>query len=205
MITSRNTSANYWSVQVGVAYSAPFLAGTSSARSFSPVIGIGYNVWLNPQWSVQTGLRYSCIGNVAGIGTATANESAPGFVEYTGSRLQRLHYLSLPVQAWRRVGNRHAIGAGYTLSFLAATQRRTYFYTETNGTISNEQHSSAFSRDGLSSFDGLLTLGYSFALRGRMQVEASAYTGVTDMLYNSTYGNRFERNRGVLLLVHYSF
>lgn len=196
---------NYWLIQCGASYTAPFSASGSAQPSFSPVAGIGYNVWLNPAWSLRAGLRYSMITNVSDVRSTTAEEIAAGVISYSESHLQQLHYASLPLQVYRRVGNRHAFTAGYTLNFLMAARQQTLSYTDSNGSISNESSSRSFSHSGFSSFDGLFTAGYSFTLNKRMQAEASVYSGLTDIMHNDRYGNRFERNRGVMLMLSYSF
>jgi hypothetical protein len=196
---------NHWSLQAGAAYTAPLFADHNGSASFSPVLGAGYTMWLNPAWSLQAGVRYSAITNVSNAHAVTVKEFSPGVFHYNESQLRQMHYVSLPFQLYRRVGTRHAFTAGYTLNFLVAAQQRTSSYTETNGVIGNASSGKSLAPSSLSRFDGLFSAGYAFTLNRRVQLEASAYSGVTDLLHNSSYGNRFERNRGVLFLVQYSF
>lgn len=194
---------NHWLVQCGVSYMAP-LSGASRS-SFGPVIGLGYNAWLNPAWSIQTGLRYAVSTDISGVQSVNAEALATDVYSYRASQLQQLHTITLPIEVYRRIGNRHSITAGYTLSFLAAGKNNIHSYTETNGVRSNERSERTFGAAGLNRFDGLFTAGYAFRINGRFQLQAYAYTGMTDVLYNSSYGNGFERNSGAMLLLNYSF
>lgn len=193
-----------WVLQGGMTYTAS-LSGNAGNSSFNPVLGIGYNIWLNPAWSLQAGVRYSSIGNVSDIAYTAFTASSPETAEYSNTQLHRLHTLSLPLQVWRRTGYRHAFHAGYTLNFIVGVQQEKYSYTETNGIISNRQTLNSFARSGFSRFDGLFTAGYSYTISSHLQAEVSVYSGVTDIMHNSVYGNRFERNRGAQLLLSYSF
>ncbi|HTF04292.1 MAG TPA: outer membrane beta-barrel protein [Bacteroidia bacterium] len=208
-VTAPSLTVNYWLIQAGATYVARFSNGDKSGQSINPVIGGGYNFWLARRWSLQAGLRYTFINNASDSSSSTVTTTYGFGVtnHYTETRMQRLHYFSLPIQAYWRINGLHSLTAGGAFNYLAYSENREQSYSENNGTLSQSTYRTVFGQTpGLNRFDGMFFAGYSLTIGQHFSAEATVYCGLADLKNNSTFGiNRFERNKGVMVLLQYGF
>jgi hypothetical protein len=201
----KNSGTNFWFVNAGATFIPGFNNGNISGRSINPVIGGGYHFRLANNFSMQAALNYTCIGNASDSNkTITEIDYSFGSAYYvTTTRLHRMHYASVPVTVWWHLDAKNSIFGGGTLNYLFTNESR----VPATGDISIPTEITRFSYyAGANHFDALANIGYARNFGRRWNAQLSFYYGLSDLKINSYFGvDRVERNKGLQLMIQYTF
>jgi len=178
---------------------------TLEGRGLSPLAGVGYTYYFNPQWAFYSGIRYENIGGLKASRKVFSDTkydfgySAVNTIVETKS----LHYLVLPLQFQYTINGKNAVRLGGSVSYLAFTQSNVSVYSRNSFGTSDvtEKEQNAFV-NGFNQWDASLTLAFRRKISERFNVSVLADYGLLDIKSNDFFSNRkYERNVGLKAIV----
>ena len=168
-----------------------------NGASFQPIVGLAYDYNLNRKWSLKLQGNYSQVDRVLRSIERTDNQ-----LDYTLRsqttllKTTDLHFLNLPVQIARRIGDRHQIYTGLGISYLLTTYNTLQVNTLTSfeSEQGEEQKEQGYTQ-GWQTFSTFGLIGYSYYLKPSTSISVSYHYGLSDMTNNAEFiESAFDRN-----------
>ncbi|MGP8215912.1 MAG: hypothetical protein ACLQQ4_10145 [Bacteroidia bacterium] len=197
------------SVELGAGYSLGWKYGdTSQANSIYPVIGIGYSRALSDKLLVKTGLQFSTLGN---IGTTQfvikhVNYDFEYNAKDTAVTTKTLYYLTIPLQLEYKIGQKNAVGAGGTLSYMFNSSGTVNVYSVEGNTVTPiNSYSQNMYIKGYNQWNASAYVLYKRNITEKLSVYLIPYLGLMNIKSNSFFmENSSSKDSGVKILLSYT-
>lgn len=158
---------------------------------FNPMVGVAADFNVNRKFSVNANVHYF---SIKGTDRPFSSQSTTlDFVRKTTTTsvaTNKLHYVSLPVNAAYRLGHRTQVSAGVGLSILAQSENVVSVTEEVNGQTTLQEE---FRQDGyVSGFNGIntyLNVGLNYYISGNTTWGLTYQYGLSDVTRNDFYRN----------------
>jgi hypothetical protein len=206
---SKTKGVNYFFLEAGASFMPGFSSRDNTGKSLNPIAGAGYHIRLKGNFALNGAIHYTYLNHVSDSSKIYNSNNYSFGVENnkTVIGLRRLHYVSVPVTLWWHVDQKNSVFGGFGMNYMFATESEERTYTETYGSITDENVKSVFGYGlGISKYDAFTTFGYQRNFGANWHAQLSGYYGFIDVKQNSFYpGNFAERNKGLRFMIQYSF
>jgi hypothetical protein len=198
---------NIFSIEVGTEYSGGWQIGSiTQGQGFNPIIGVGYERYINHNWFIKTGLQFSTFGNMKTL-TYNYQHSVGNEIYDSVITTKRLYFLRIPVQAEYFIGHNSSLGLGGSVWFLLGNSgyATTYQQLDNNPPSNVMQYSQNAPLNGYSSVNASAYALYRYTFSRKFSMYGIYYFEVTNMKNESFFGNDIiERTHGFQIVASYS-
>ena len=204
----KNTKKHYLNIEAGTTYLNGWdVLNGKDGRGFNGFAGINYGIYLNNDFSINSGVQFYNISNIQmpfygftkteyGFGATSSNTVITSNV---------LYFIAVPVKFSFLLDRHNQIGLGANIGFLTKAKNNieTFLISEYGKTnVVNEKKITAYS--DMASTNILLSAFYQTKLNKRLALNAEVLYGLTDLFKNNGKFTNKENALGLRLSLQYT-